>query len=382
MDVVDAAAAAPTSADVAAAVDALVAVLEQSRAPMLVHELASAWRRSPVVADTAVARWVGGAVEASASRGWRPVDVARAVVANASAAQVGLLSASVGVDPPAAVTRWRGGHALGPERAAADAVAVRHLVRSLPSIPFVTDPGTTKGVDEGVLGKVRALLAKAESTTFEAEADALVGKAHELMVRHAIDQALLDGRRADGGVCVRRVFLEDPYQRAKFSLLAEVAHASTCQALLSPSFGFATVFGHADDLDAVDLLFTSLLLQATAQLVDARPAAGRRPAPSQVAAYRRSWLLAYAHRIGERLAASSATAVADAERHHGGSLAPVLVARAAAVDATVRAAVPRTRSMRTRASSGEGWVAGRAAGDRATLARQGPLPTRRRALGR
>ena len=39
--------------------------------------------------------------------------------------------------------------------------------------------------------KVRALLAKAESTTFEAEAEALFAKAHQLMVRNAIDEAVL-----------------------------------------------------------------------------------------------------------------------------------------------------------------------------------------------
>ena len=37
--------------------------------------------------------------------------------------------------------------------------------------------------DEKVLGRVRALLAKAESTTFPEEAEALTAKAQELMAR-------------------------------------------------------------------------------------------------------------------------------------------------------------------------------------------------------
>jgi hypothetical protein len=38
--------------------------------------------------------------------------------------------------------------------------------------------------------QVRALSAKAESTSFEHEADALTAKAQEFMARHAIDEAV------------------------------------------------------------------------------------------------------------------------------------------------------------------------------------------------
>src|SRR5207244_1555239 len=45
--------------------------------------------------------------------------------------------------------------------------------------------------DDPALAKVRALLAQAESTSFEAEAAAFTAKAHELMARHAIDVAFV-----------------------------------------------------------------------------------------------------------------------------------------------------------------------------------------------
>ena len=57
-----------------------------------------------------------------------------------------------------------------------------------------------------VLERIRGLLAKAESTTFEAEATALTAKAQELMTRHAIDAALLQrrsGRAGDRPIMVR-----------------------------------------------------------------------------------------------------------------------------------------------------------------------------------
>ena len=42
---------------------------------------------------------------------------------------------------------------------------------------------TQTDLPDGLLDKVRALLAKAESTRFEAEADAFTAKAQELMAR-------------------------------------------------------------------------------------------------------------------------------------------------------------------------------------------------------
>ena len=233
-------------------------------------------------------------------------------------------------------------------------------------------------IDEAVLAKVRALLAKAESTTFVAEAEALIAKAHQLMARHAIDRAMLGDRDAASAVTSRRVTLDDPYLRAKYLLLAEVARASSCRALLHTRSSYATVFGYPADLDAVDLLYTSLLLQATAGALGARPDDRRRAyAASQVAAYRRAWLVAFARRVGERLHEASAAVVDEAEAEHGDALLPVLAAKDDAVEAALQEAAPSVRMLRTRVSSGEGWADGRAAGDRASLAHQTTLGHRR-----
>lgn len=67
--------------------------------------------------------------------------------------------------------------------------------------------------------RVRALLAKADSTTFPAEEAELRRKAHELMARHGISQAdvaaLEDRRppapRPSGPVVVRIVFSTSPF---------------------------------------------------------------------------------------------------------------------------------------------------------------------------
>jgi hypothetical protein len=87
-----------------------------------------------------------------------------------------------------------------------------------------------------LLAKVRALLAKAESTTFETEAEALTAKVQELMARHRIDRALLDagGHQPDEQPIGRRIGTENPYADAKAALLGKVARADGCKAVWSP----------------------------------------------------------------------------------------------------------------------------------------------------
>jgi hypothetical protein len=245
--------------------------------------------------------------------------------------------------------------------------------------------------DPRILHRVSALLAKAESTTFPDEAEALTAKAQQLITRHAIDTATLDAERGAGpDVVGRRIGVDDPYARARVTLLDEVARANGCRAVWSQAFGFATVFGAGGDVDAVEMLFTSLLVQATRAMV-AAGAPGRGGGArggSATRSFRQSFLVAYAGRIGERLrqAADAAVAEADADPAAGSArLLPVLVRRADAAEAAAKAAFPRLHTFSTRASDADGWAAGRQAADRAQLGLQGtlePRPARRpRSLG-
>jgi hypothetical protein len=212
----------------------------------------------------------------------------------------------------------------------------------------------------GVLDKVRALLAKAESTTFDAEAEAFTAKAQELMARHRIDRALLAARGNRHGSeepGSRRFWVDNPYADAKAVLLSNVADANGCRAVWSKSLGFATVFGFVDELDAVDELFTSLLVQATAALTRAGSKYdqyGR----SRTTRFRRSFLLAFALRIGQRLHETVDSAVEVAVVETGTALVPILAARVSATLAAAEAAFPETRGFSPAATDGEGWYAG------------------------
>jgi uncharacterized protein DUF2786 len=255
--------------------------------------------------------------------------------------------------------------------------------------------GPAGQADERMLSRIRALLAKAESTEYAEEAEALSARAQELMAKYSIGQALLaaeSGRKDDPAG--RRIAVDNPYEAAKTSLLQAVATANRCRVIWSKEVGLATVVGFDADLDAVELLFTSLLVQASSAMLHAgsrQDAHGR----SRTRAFRQSFLVSYAIRIGERLsqAAEHATEEAAAEQEAaagqpagaiagaagaqsaGTALVPFLATRRQAVDDAVDEmfgdALRRGRAVR--ATDAEGWASGRAAADLATLHNRAPV---------
>ena len=241
------------------------------------------------------------------------------------------------------------------------------LLCDLPELPRVAPRVEPQG-DDGSLVKIRALLAKAESTTFPAEAEALSAKAQELMARHRIDRLALDAGVTDG-VVGRRIWLDDPYADAKASLLGAVAAANRCRSIQLTSLGMCHVIGFATDLDVVELLHTSLLVQATTAIAAAGPQRDSR-GRSRTRSFRQSFLIAYAHRIGWRLREASATTeseVVDEVRAGGIDLLPVLASRDEAVEDAVRSAFPRLVSRRVSVSNEAGWIAGTTAAELADL---------------
>jgi hypothetical protein len=237
------------------------------------------------------------------------------------------------------------------------------------------------------LDVIRKLLAKAEGAATAEEAETYTAKAVELMARYGVDAALLaaaePGRDAIGPL---RIDMQDPYSAGKARLLGWTASALGCRWVLHGARGgkatAVTVFGHASDRERVELLYTSLQLQATSQLVRVRPAW---PGES-VAAYRRSWLHGFAVEVHRRLtsaeerAAESATRAGSADE--GTSVALVLADRRDRVDRAYAAAFPRLGRARRTALSGSGFEAGARAGERADLGRRSGLGSDgRRAVG-
>jgi hypothetical protein len=236
-------------------------------------------------------------------------------------------------------------------------------------------------ITDTYLARIQALLAKAESSTFPEEAEALLTKAQELMARHAIDEAMLAGASERDDIVDERVVVQAPYASAKSALLAAVAQANRCRVVVgrAPSgVEHATVVGHRSDVVAALSLFGALSVHAVRAMV-AAPV----PPHDTPRRFRHAFLLAYAGRIGQRLqeATAQATHAATTEHQHGGeaSVALVLASRRAQVDATVDQMFGRLRTRRSTASSAAGFQDGRRAADSASLGRTG-LGGGRRAL--
>jgi hypothetical protein len=246
------------------------------------------------------------------------------------------------------------------------------LLRELPPIELlVPPPGQATPVrrapgNDAKLERVRALLAKAEATTFPAEAEAYTAKAQELISRHSIDEALLaEGAGAEVVPYARRIGVDHPYESEKASLLTSVARANRCHMVWSPEFGFATVFGFDADIDAVDLLHTSLLVQAHRAMARTEPPGGK-AGRARLKTFRQSFLVGYAVRIGERLAEASRAALEQTENR--AALVPVLASRDVQVrEARDRSFPSTTRGRGFRVASLEGWESGREAADAAQL---------------
>ncbi|MEX2626990.1 MAG: DUF2786 domain-containing protein [Ilumatobacteraceae bacterium] len=228
------------------------------------------------------------------------------------------------------------------------------------------------GVDhdqhDPVLERVRALLAKAESTSFPAEAEAFTAKAHELMTRHAIDSAVVEGRAvAAGWVTAVRIPVDEPYIDSKSLLLQIVAERNRCRAVFHARYAMSTVIGASRDLLAVELLFTSLLLQGQQALL-AEGAGVQAGGRERSRGFRSSFLMAFAHRIDERLGAVSADVADDITTASGVDVLPVLADRQQVVDDEVdRLFGELGRSRRRSSVDAAGWASGRQAADRARL---------------
>jgi hypothetical protein len=270
------------------------------------------------------------------------------------------------------------GERHGADRAATIETMLDVLVLLLTMPPVAPDgpmPGdrhvaavATGHLDQRVLDRVRALLAKAEATDFPEEAEAYSAKAQELMTRHRIDHVLLTARSGERDrPATRRVAVDNPYEMQKALLLQVVAEANGCRTIWMKRFGLVGVVGFTADLDAAELLFTSLLVQATRAMTGSgskTDAYGR----STTRSFRQSFLTSYASRIGERLTATSQEATRVAAASAGGrDLLPVLAARTDAVNDAVADQFPDVTEVATAARNREGWTAGRAAADRSVL---------------
>ena len=233
-----------------------------------------------------------------------------------------------------------------------------------------------------LLDRVRKLLAKAEDESVTPpEAQALTAKAAELMAKYGIDRALLAADRPETDKPANRMLdIDNPWARVKAHLLCGLSSSLRCQAiLLSSSTGSKVhVFGFQSDLERLDVLYTSVLIQMWHGLTGAEvPSWSRSPR-----AWRRSWLLGFATAVISRVRAAEHTAACRAagpDTAAGARTALVLADRAQVIRDEAERAYPLTRTARV-TYSGTGYRDGYAEGQRADIGTGRVTPGRGRAL--
>lgn len=354
--------------------------------------------------DVTIERQLTGVLRRAWESGWQPRDVVEYMRRAAAESEVMLVTDAIASETtryaPATVDgRWSeqidgiGAQRWWPddrplldawsERYATDAAVVWHIAAivvgilqalaplkvtlPLPGSSTARASARTGDVDEKVLVRVRALLAKAESTEYPDEAEALSAKAQQLMTKFSLDRVLVeegDGGQPDDGVAERRIWLDKPYVSAKAMLVTVVAGVNRCKSVLFNKIGFMSVVGDPADVRMVEVLTTSLLVQANRAMLahgTQRTVRGQ----SRTRSYRQSFLVSYAQRIGERLE-DGASAVRE-EMRADDRLLPALAARDARVGEKFAELYPDSRKTRISASNQAGWEAGRVAADMANL---------------
>lgn len=230
---------------------------------------------------------------------------------------------------------------------------------------------------ENTLDRVRKLLAQAEDEgTTQAEAEAFTAKAAALMARHGIDRVRLGALHPETDKPGdRKIDVDNPWSRVKTTLLNGIAGAMNCQCVLldnrSAPGDRVHLFGYESDMERVDILYTSLLLQMTSALNHAQM-----PYYENKRAWSRSFMLGYISAVTGRVktAEASARSTAETEDKSSGSTSTALVLanRSLQVKSLVNQTYGKLRSTRATYSGG-GYSAGHSEGQRARIGGTGAV---------
>ena len=123
--------------------------------------------------------------------------------------------------------------------------------------------------DTSILARIRGLLAKAESTDFEAEAEALRDKATELIAKYQIDEALLATETGGPRPIVKRFFsILAPYRYEQAVLWFSVGKVFGVHCITHTEYDRydrLVCWGTESAIDTMELLVASLMVQGARQ---------------------------------------------------------------------------------------------------------------------
>lgn len=292
----------------------------------------------------------------AAQRGWTPEDLRHAVGPEVDAFLPSAHALATAVAQPRISAAWHrqmvGAPALSPfEIPLGDVDTLAERLLTLPVFHdseiyhdshVLTRPenpwSALSAEQRRALQRIRGLLSKAESTTFEAEAETLIAKAQQLRQRYRIETVTPGSEEVPVTIVSTRVHLRAPWVRFQSLLLGAVAVPNSCRSVLEESVGIATLLGDPDDVRHCLELFASLNHQRD-YFMRHSPGAEEAARRGETARYRRSFLHSYALRILDLLSAANSESPTDQESN--ASALPVLACRDKAVDAARDRVFPR-----------------------------------------
>ncbi|HOY82946.1 MAG TPA: DUF2786 domain-containing protein [Rhodoglobus sp.] len=221
---------------------------------------------------------------------------------------------------------------------------------------------------EDITRKIALLLAKAEDKGCTAEeAEAFYAKAQALASKYQIDAEMIRQRRGDIAPDDKMgsEFHEVPamYEQAHIALWAEIAKANDVHIFIKPGKPKKIcITGYKSDREVVKMLVVSLQIHVLREARAASKAAGGDYY------FRRSFIMAFARRIGDRVREQRLNALNTHKSDTGSDMLPALVnkaelaKKAAFAEFDLRSG--RARSLKGNSSGAE---QGRAAADRADI---------------
>lgn len=194
--------------------------------------------------------------------------------------------------------------------------------------------------DERLIEKLAKLLAQAEGTDNEHEAAAFVERAQQLATEHAVDLERARGRQRDR----RRRDSEDPLvqerlpigssgrrgNRHRVLLYVRIAQVNDVRVNVASNSTFVLGFGHRADLDVVERLWVSLVMQMTTAAQRRLDAGEHRRDGVPALSWRLSFYDGFIAAVGQRLATARERAVSQDAPPTSGQPSAALVLRAKA----------------------------------------------------
>ncbi len=223
---------------------------------------------------------------------------------------------------------------------------------------------------DNTLTKINALFAKAESTDSPHEAEALLAKAQELMIKHAIDEGMLNEKKEKTETIEAEAFYlgikGGRGNRSLLLLLTAIGEANSVKVYrIGGQWHLARLAGYPSDVRAVKTMFTALKLQLFSGELQSRE---MKPDYVHGTTWRVSFYEGFSHRMSAKLYQARRDAETQAREQYGAGSDLVLVSKEEHVtkwaEDNLRLS-KRSFSWGSNARSGTAYAAGTHAADRA-----------------